>query len=486
MDLKSLPDMDNIKRTALLFAVIVIEGYVVLATELLAIREVVPYAGSGTDTVSIIIAAVLMPLAFGYYNGGQFKPYIDTHGRYVGIRRKLIFNIMTSMMILAMGLSYVGINIFFTTLIASGLNHRLLMCAAYCAIFLVTPIYLLGQTIPLISNYFGKEKLSRITGRILFLSTMGSFMGATFSTLVLMSTVGVHNTVSLNLVLLAILVILLSKNKLSESVLYAFGIAIVTIMINSGTVIGAFDIVENNQYNTVMIRKDSNGGRHLLLNDMGSSMYNPETGQKHFYIEFLEQKLIEPVRATGKPKEFLIIGAGAFTFGLEDTVNHYEYVDIDSSLQKIAEEHVIMQKLGENKKFTPMEARAFLRGTKKKYDVIVLDAYLGDVTIPEHLVTQDFYRQVKDHLTDQGIVAMNVIVSPSFSTPFSRHLDNTIRSVFPYVSRHVIFEDYGLWSSDPDQKANVIYLYRRQPDENDKEIYTDNLNRIFYDKPQKK
>ncbi|MGB4106458.1 MAG: fused MFS/spermidine synthase [Alphaproteobacteria bacterium] len=478
--------MDSLKRTLLLFAVIIIEGYVVLSTELLAIRQTVAYVGSGTDTVSIIIAAVLMPLAFGYYKGGHFKPF-RWRGKLIGIREKLILNIMISLGILIIGMSYICMNIFFFTLIDMGYKHRLFLTALYSGIFLATPVYLLGQTIPLISNYFSKEKLSRITGRILFFSTMGSFMGAVFSTLVLMSTVGVHNTVSFNFVLLAILVIMLAKKKFSERVVYAFAMAVVGILLNSGYVMAAYKVIDNNQYNMVMVfpDPDGTGDMHMSLNHMGSSMYNPETGGKHLYIEFAERQLIDPIRDGTEPKDILIIGAGAFTFGLEDEFNNYDFVDIDGSLKDIAEDYVLGKKLTKNKHFIPMEARAYLISTKKKYDVVFLDAYLGGITIPEHLVTTDFYQQVKDHMKERGIVAMNFIASPSFATPFSRHLDNTVRSVFPHVSRHVIMEHYNIWKDDPEDNQNISYMYRRHEGENAKEIYTDNRNRIFYDKPQK-
>ncbi|MGB0719517.1 MAG: hypothetical protein ACPGRX_03535, partial [Bdellovibrionales bacterium] len=89
-----------------LFVIIVLEGYVVLSSELLAIRQSIPFVGSGTDTVSIIIAAVLMPLAFGYQAGGRFKPGFNENGKYHSIRRKLITNILISMVILLGGLSY--------------------------------------------------------------------------------------------------------------------------------------------------------------------------------------------------------------------------------------------------------------------------------------------------------------------------------------------------------------------------------------------
>jgi hypothetical protein len=55
----------------LLLGAIAIEGYAVLAVELLAIRQLTPYVGNATDTVAIVIAAVLLPLAFGYEAGGR-------------------------------------------------------------------------------------------------------------------------------------------------------------------------------------------------------------------------------------------------------------------------------------------------------------------------------------------------------------------------------------------------------------------------------
>ena len=139
--------------TFVLFAVIVLEGYVVLSSELLAIRQTIPFIGSGTDTVSIIIAAVLMPLAFGYHVGGKFKPGFRD-GEYYTVRDKLIFNMNAAAAILLIGLSYPLMDIFFKGLSGLGLDHRLLMITIYASLFLVLPVFLLGQTIPLISNYF--------------------------------------------------------------------------------------------------------------------------------------------------------------------------------------------------------------------------------------------------------------------------------------------------------------------------------------------
>ena len=460
-----------------LFIVIILEGYVVLSSELLAIRQSIPFVGSGTDTVSIIIAAVLMPLAFGYQAGGEFRPTAR-----FSIRKKLIRNLFTSMCILLPGLSYPILTAFFTSAVKIGIENRLILTSLYAGIFIVIPVYLLGQTIPLISNYFSKERLAKVTGKILFFSTLGSFCGAVISTLVLMATIGVHYTAALNFIILAGLIIALSKNKFSEIVIIAVFLASAALYINSDKMMAHFNIVENNQYNTIAVF-EKGGARHLVLNNNASSKYG-KTGGKHKYVEFIEETVIDPTLFRDTPADILVIGAGAFTLGFEDEVNHYDYVDIDKSLKRISEEHILKTKLKENKTFHPVPARAYLSASDKNYDVIVLDAFLGDLTLPEHLVTQEFFQSVKTHLKPGGVMAGNFITSPNFANAFSRNIDATMRSVFPSMTRVVIKHGNKVWNTDPNIAANIVYLYTHHEDADAPSIYTDNKNRVFYDKPR--
>ncbi len=476
--------MTKIPFSLALMVIIFLEGYVVLSSELLAIRLTLPFIGSGTDTVSVIIAAVLMPLAFGYQAGGKFKPVI-IGGKRFGVRDKLIFNILVASVFLLIGLSYPILAVFFSIMTEMGFSHRLLMVSLYSVLFIVTPVYLLGQTIPLCSHYFSKHRLSQATGKILFFSTMGSFMGAVFSTLVLMSLLGVNYTVMLNFIILTALVLMLSKHKMSEKVIFSFAVLGSAIYINSPMMMDHLHVVENNMYNTIAVYEDDDGARHLVQNNSFSSKYGDD-GSKHEYVEFLEDVLIAPIMEARTPKDFLIIGAGAFTFGFREAKHNYDYIDIDKSLRTVSEEYILKDKLQENQHFFPVEARAYLAGTKKQYDAILLDAYLGDKTIPEYLVTREFFQQVRDHLKPGGVVAANFIISPNFSSTFSHKIDNTFRSVFPTVARHVMGERYDVWNEDFNKIDNVIYLYKDFPKISTPGIYTDNKNTIFYDKPQKR
>jgi spermidine synthase len=474
--------MKKLGLTIALFATIVLEGYVVLSSELLAIRQSIPFVGSGTDTISIIIAAVLMPLAFGYQSGGRFKPGMH-NGKFLSIRGKLIKNIIISQIILLFGISFITLGMFFEELIRGGITNNIMLTTIYSIIFLVTPVYLLGQTIPLISNYFSKEELSKVTGKILFFSTLGSFFGAVFSTLVLMSTIGVHYTAVINFAILAALITLLSKNKLSNTVLTAWAIAFIGLLINNTPMMEGLGIVENNKYNTIMI-KQQHDQTHLLLNNNNSSMMAKD-GRRHNYIEFMEYAAIAPIWEASPPKNILVVGAGGFTIGHEDHNNHYDFVDIDKSLLEISEKYILKEKLSDNKTFHPVPARSFLTQSKTKYDVIILDAYLGDTTIPEHLATQEFFAQVKDTLAPHGVVVANFAQAGNFGNALSRNIDNTFRSVFKNVSRHVIGAKHSLWDDDKDwNHVNAIYLYKDHPDAGAGVIYTDNKNTLFRDKPQ--
>ncbi len=472
--------MIDLRLSLTLFLIIFLEGYVVLSSELLAIRQVIPYAGSGTDTVSIIIAAVLMPLAFGYQAGGQFIQGWDGE-KYVSIRKKLIFNLIVSQSILLFGLSYFVIDIFFTELFRSGITNRILQVTIYSLVFIVSPVYLLGQTIPLISNYFSKEQLSKITGKILFFSTLGSFMGAIFSTLVLMAIFGVHHTVSINFIILASLITLLNKDKQSRTVLLSWAITIFAMLMNSNIMMNSMGIVNNNQYNTVQIHHTENE-RHLFLNRNYSSMMDND-GNVHPYIAFMDQKAIMPIWKSAEKRNILVLGAGGFTIGAPDKNNHYDFVDIDPDLKDIAETYILEGRLSENKHFHPIPARAFLNKTDLLYDLIILDAYHGAANLPEHLATKEFFEHVKEKLKPGGVVMANFIASPTFGNDFSRNIHTTFTEVFPYSDREILGE-YNLWSDNKSNTVNAVYTYKHNENEKTKKIYTDNHNTIYLDIPK--
>lgn len=462
----------------ILLLIVFVEGFAVLAAELLAMRQVIPYVGSGTDTISIIIAAVLLPLAIGNFMGGRFKG-----GRVIKtVRAKLIINVLIAMAFLTIGLSYPTLKGFFEELLFRGLENRHALTTLYALLFLIVPIYLMGQTLPLISHYFSKDDLQKTTGKMLFFSTTGSFMGSVFCTLVLMATIGVHYTVAVVISALGLLVFILNKKLLHPTSALSLALIAGVFTLNNITILKMNNVVSNNQYHLVQI-EDEGGALALKLNGNISSKVTDNEHKQLSYINYINEVFFNPIRHSAIKKDILVIGAGGFMLGGNDTSNNITYIDIDAELLPIAEEELGLGKLSPNKTFEAVPARAFLTKALQngqRFDLIVVDVFQGKMTLPEHLVTREFYAQVYDALKPGGIMAGNYFLSPNFSDKLSRTLDSTLRSVFGNLNRQVL-PLYSSWDENPSLYRNVIYSAYKF-DERGESIYTDTLNSSFYDK----
>jgi len=464
-------------KTQLLFLIILVEGYVVLACELLAIRELIPFVGSGTDVVSITISAVLLPLAVGYHWGGHaYKKQA------LSIRKILLKNMLWALAILTLGLSYAFMELFFSLLIKAGISHRLWQTAMYVSLFLVVPVFLLGQTVPLISNYFSRRKLSEITGKMLFFSTTGSFLGSVFSTLVLMTYIGVHYTVIITLTLLAALVLLLSKRPMRKELLFCAASVFILFWLNSPGTMQRSHIVSDNAYNTIRVfDRPQQEAKILDINRSNSSKISKDEKYMFPYWKYIENTFIAPISKPGNaPRDMLIIGAGGFTIGVNDTVNRYIYVDIDPDLKRIAEIHFLPDPLTPNKQSVTASARAFVHSDTKQYDFILLDAFTNIYSIPMECTTREFLLDVKKLLKPDGIVVANVIMDPRFGDAFSVRYDNTFASVFPSYSRQII-GTYAAWPGKISSN-NVLYIYFHHGLADDNTVYTDDKNTYSLDR----
>jgi len=467
-----------------LFLIIFLEGYVVLSTELLAIRLLLPFTGSGTDTISIIIAAILMPLAFGYYAGGQFKTKKRQGCRRFTVRDRLILNLVVAAAILTPGLSYAFLDTAFSWAYQNaGWNNRIWLTTIYALLFLVAPVFLLGQTVPLISNYFSRQRLPVMAGKILFFSTMGSFMGAVFCTLVLMSFLGVNYTVTITIACITALAFMLSKKKLSAATIITTICLALAALLNSPAAMRHFDIARYNEYNMIQIVEHTGKNvRSMRLNrSFAAAVQDYVASPIVPYAAYIEKNFLRPLyNPDAPPRDILVLGAGGFTIGRFDDLNNYTFVDIDDDLKDVAEELFLKEEIGPNKKFVPMEARAFLNQTKGKYDLIVLDLYRDPVSVPEYLITREFFGQVKNRLKDGGIVVGNYFASATFSDYYSLKLDNTLHAVFPAVNRQII-QPYDSWDRENDW-VNIVYSYIDSGLATDG-IYTDNKNTSMFEKP---
>lgn len=170
------------------------------------------------------------------------------------------------------------------------------------------------------------------------------------------------------------------------------------------------------------------------------------------------QRLVELVQQT-KASDILMIGGGTFTlptYLLKKLKNiSFDVVEPDKALEQIARQYfglVTSSRLN----IICDYGLHFLKTSKKKYDLIILDAYLEE-SIPSELLTKKFAKLASSSLKTNGIIAANVI-----STLRDDSVVHQMHSVYKKHFKHI-----NIYPAARDRSYyydhNLIYVASKQP-----------------------
>ncbi len=113
-----------------------------------------------------------------------------------------------------------------------------------------------------------------------------------------------------------------------------------------------------------------------------------------------------------------------------------ETAELDAVVVKLARTYFYFPDLP-NSKVSVSDGRMFLRRSEKKYDALILDAYVKGrygSFIPYHLATKEFFELANDHLTTNGVLAYNVIGTlQGWRADVLGSVYRTMKAVFPQV-----------------------------------------------------
>ena len=127
----------------LLYLIVFIEGFCSLGAEVIALRQIVPHMGSSIVVTAPTIGFFLLALALGYHQGGQ----VDADYLAVVARNFLIAALLTGV-----GLAGVSVDLIFDTLGVPALGYLVFVGAVLCPV-----AWLLGQTVPILTNLFAHQ-----------------------------------------------------------------------------------------------------------------------------------------------------------------------------------------------------------------------------------------------------------------------------------------------------------------------------------------
>lgn len=413
-------------------------GVSVMAVELGASRLLAPYFSSSQIVWTIIIGTIMIAMALGNIWGGRRAdkdPNPD----------KLYFRLMIAALWIA-AIPVVGkyIILAISAVLVLTVNNNFLILAGFaaCMVIFVFPLFLLGTVTPSLVKYTvdSLDDNGKTVGTLGAFNTIGSIIGTFLPTFVTIPAVGTSITFLIFsgiLLLLGLVYFISKRRKKTVCAVSVLLFLLCGIFGHSGSF--AFwekDLLFEGEsiYNYLQVKEteDSVILSTNVLFGVQSIMKKDDSLTGMYYDYALAAPLMAGVDEK-EEAEILILGMGTGTYAsqCQKYFGHatLEGVEIDQKITDLAEEYFA---LSDKIHVTTYDGRAFLQAVDKKYDVIMVDAY-QDITIPFQMSSVEFFTMVKEHLTEDGVMVVNMNMHSEEEGNINEYLSDTIAHVFPYV-----------------------------------------------------
>jgi predicted membrane-bound spermidine synthase len=462
----------NVRRILLLL-VVFFGGVTSLGVELSASRLLDPFFGNSLIIWAVLIGMVLFYLTIGYYIGGKWadrKPY-DRVLYQITAWAAFLIGLVPLVARPVLAWSVQGFAEYSAGILAGSLLGTVLLFAV--------PVTLLGCVSPFAIRLAvtDVESAGKIAGGLYALSTVGSLVGTFLPVLVLIPNIGTRNTFFvLSFILLAIsLAGLLWAIKTDPGVqgrgrsvllLYLLMpiILIALILLFPAGLIKPVEFGEliyegESAYNYIQVLQVGEEVWLRLGEGQGiHSIYNPNGvlvgGIWDYFL--IAPYFNNPPYEADQVGSLALIGLAAGTVPKQYTAVYgpipIDGAEIDPEIISAGQSYFDMNE--PNLNAVAQDGRYFLANSPRQYDVIAVDAYRPPY-IPFHLTTREFFAQARDHLTENGVVAINV---GRTRTDWSlvEVLASTLKAVFP----NVYMVDLAVPGAD---LSNVLVVATRQP-----------------------
>lgn len=434
-------DRPILKNKLYLYLTEFFAGMSVMAVELGASRLLAPYFSSSQIVWTIIIGTIMIAMALGNLYGGRKADKDPNPDKLYG---RIIIAAIWIALIPVVG-KYIILGISALLIFAVNSNFLVIAGFAACMIIFVFPLFLLGTVTPSLVKFSvdSLDDSGSVVGKLNASNTIGSIIGTFVPTFISIPAVGTSITFLIFagiLLLLTIIYFVSSKVNFSKAKRVPISIIIFIICCLFGHD-NSFAFWQNNLtyegesiYNYLQVYEDD---KQVVLSTnvlFGvQSVYLKDNGLTGMYYDYA---MAAPFMAGINEKDnvdILILGNGTGTFATQceryfDNTR-IEGVEIDGKITELAVEYF---ELPEDVKVTTYDGRAYLNAIDSKYDVIMVDAY-QDITIPFQMSSVEFFTLVKDHLSEDGVMVVNMNMRGTKEGNINQYLADTISNVFGYV-----------------------------------------------------
>ncbi|HEX6538513.1 MAG TPA: fused MFS/spermidine synthase [Candidatus Dormibacteraeota bacterium] len=408
-------------------AVVCVAGASSLAIEICASRLLAPYFGNSTVVWANVIGLILIYLSVGYWLGGRTADRHPTP-RALGVVLLLAAAAISVLPFVAqpfLSLAVRGLNALSGGVVVGSFFSTLLLFAV--------PVSLLGMVSPFALRLALRDvsRAGRTSGRLSSLATVGAIAGTFGAALLLIPAIGTQRTMlaaSLATALAALPLLLRPAVLLAVVVGGLLAVPPASPKPEVGTIAEREDA-----YQFVQVLREADG-KIVMRTDEGvadQSVYRASTALTGGEWDM---PLVVPPLMSAAPRHVLVIGnAGGTTaraLAAEYPGAAIDGVELDPVVSQLARQYMAMGSIP-GLTVHDGDGRAFLSATHMRYDLIVVDAY-RQTYIPFQLATEEFFAQVREHLTPGGAVALNVERVPDDDS-LVRTVAGTVANVFPQV-----------------------------------------------------
>ncbi len=424
-----------INRTYLYLTVFV-AGMSTLAVEFTTSRMLQTVYGTSNLVWANVIGLVLLCLTIGYFIGGRLadkRPYPTTFYTLIALAgfASVFFMLLTSVILKTAAAAFAAINV-----------GAIVGSLVGVALALAVPVILLGCVSPFAIRLAVTDvaEAGRISGRIYAVSTWGSLLGTYLPVLYTIPALGSRITAVLFGVVLLLfgLVGLWQHNPrrgVAALLLPLILVPITMLWTRGGIKAYAGQIFETESaYNYIQVVRvdDCN---YLLLNEgQAYHSFYCDGGQVP-RISVWSIMLAAPFFNSGPVdvQNMAVIGLAAGTIPKQFTRVYgpipIDGIELDPAIVQAGIDYFDLTEPNIN--LIVGDGRYQLNQLNGRYDVITLDAYKVPY-IPWHLTTREFFGEVRAHLQEDGVLAINVGRAPADRRLIDA-ITATLLEVFPTV-----------------------------------------------------
>src|SRR5262245_26989822 len=415
-----------------------ITGAAIMIVEVLGAKMLSPFIGLSHFVWTAQIAVTLVALACGYYVGGRLADHSPKlNWLYWAICGAAVFLALTVLLWEPVAYWCLDFNLAVGSLLAS-------------TILFFVPLALLAMTGPFLIRVITSSVagVGGNVGRLTSVSTLGSFVGTVLIGYVLIPFLPNSVTMYVTAVVLMILALLYfaiwgrSDHASTTMSLLLCGSVVAGLLlmpylnrVRTPHLIELYRCNSNFGMLQVVQTKQSSARRLFYLNDfLIQNTYDPETKQSTAMFTYMLHGLARAY--TPQIQEVLCIGLGVGIVPMQFANEgcSVDVVEINPAVAPVGARYFDFRPSKVN--LTIVDGRYYVNKTKKKYDAIILDAFLGDSS-PVHLFSREAFSSMRRVLKPGGTLVMNTFWSFEPNRDFfSASIEKTLKNVFASVRIH--------------------------------------------------